>query len=78
MNDGESRASRGMKPIWYFVGCLLVLIGGIITGTGIYNLSSPPARSTAAAELHTDVWWGAAILLFGAVLFLFNRNATVE
>ena len=78
MNDGETKASTGMKPIWYFVGCLLVVIGGIIAGTGIYNLASPPVRKTAVAELHTDIWWGAVILLFGVILFLFNRNTTVE
>jgi hypothetical protein len=31
-----------MKPIWYFVGLILAIIGAIVLGAGISLLFSPP------------------------------------
>jgi len=41
-----------MRPIWYFVGLLLTIIGVMILGAGVYDLFFPPARQTILAEMH--------------------------
>jgi len=54
-----------MIPVWFFVGLILLIYGVLILGTGIYGLRHPPA--TALAYLHPAVWWGALLILVGAL-----------
>ena len=63
-----------MKPIWYFVGLILTIMGAIITLTGIYQLVNPPEKSTVLASTHPDVWWGALMTAFGLVMYLKTRK----
>ena len=67
-----------MKPIWYFVGLLLSIVGAVILITGIYEIIRPPLRQTIMYELHTAVWWGAIMLIIGLLFFLKYRAAKVE
>ena len=53
--------------IWLFIGVLLLIYGGLITGAGIFHLFNPPERQTVLAQLHAPVWWGALLLILGAV-----------
>jgi hypothetical protein len=57
----------GMVSIWFFVGILLLAYGVLITGSGIAEFVSPPARTVVLAELHAGVWWGALLIALGAV-----------
>ncbi len=57
----------GMISIWYFIGILLLIYGVLITGSGLYELVSPPARPVVLFELHAGVWWGGFLLVLGAV-----------
>jgi hypothetical protein len=65
---------RGSRiAIWFFIGVLLVVYGGMILGYGIYEWASGnyPA-GVQLTELHTPVWWGAlleALGIFYAVKF---------
>jgi hypothetical protein len=56
----------GMVSIWFFVGILLLAYGVLITGSGLYEFVSPPARTVVLAELHAGVWWGAILVVLGA------------
>mgnify|MGYP006278368429 CR=1 FL=1 len=69
---------QGMKPIWYFVGIALLVIGGIIMLTGIYYLFNPGESSTVLAELHPDLWWGAIMVIVGIVFIVKNKDVVVE
>ena len=55
-------------PIWFFIGCLLLVYGIIIFGTGLYFLIFPPpvAQQVALFYLHADVWWGGLLVVLGA------------
>jgi hypothetical protein len=53
-----------MLPVWFFIGVILLIYGVIICGTGIYELSHPPA--TVLAHLHAPIWWGAIMAVAGA------------
>jgi hypothetical protein len=53
--------------IWFFIGLLLAVYGVLILGAGLYSLSSPPERTVVLAYLHAEIWWGALLLVLGAV-----------
>ncbi|MHB9040150.1 MAG: hypothetical protein ACYC4T_05805 [Melioribacteraceae bacterium] len=67
-----------MKPIWYFVGLILLTMGGIIFLSGIYLLIDPPTVKTVLSETHPDIWWGAVMILFGLLLYLKNRKVIIN
>jgi hypothetical protein len=53
-------------PIWFFIGVLLLIYGGMIFGYGIYEWQTatyPPL--VQLTELHTPVWWGGVLALLG-------------
>ena len=66
-----------MKPIWYFVGLFLLINGIIVTAAGVADYLNPPAQTTVLADLHPGIWWGAIILVSGALFLLFNRKKTL-
>jgi hypothetical protein len=57
----------GMIPIWFFIGALLLAYGFLILGAGIYELASPPEHPVVLAELHAGIWWGALLIVLGAI-----------
>jgi hypothetical protein len=67
-----------MKSIWYFVGLLLTVLGGIITLTGVYLLLVPPDQPKMFSHLHPDLWWGAIMVVSGLVFLLLNRRASAQ
>jgi hypothetical protein len=54
-------------PIWFFVGSLLLWYGVLITGAGIYTYFRPPEHPVTLAYLHAGIWWGALLIVLGAV-----------
>ncbi len=66
-----------MKPIWYFVGVLLVIMGGIITAEGVRLVLSPSGKETVLGSTHPDIWWGGFMFLAGLAFVLRNRKRRV-
>ena len=66
-----------MKPIWYFVGLMLIVISVIVLGAGVYLLVSPPERPTVLAEIHPNLWWGVVLLVVGLIFVLKNRKTVL-
>ncbi len=67
--------------IWFFIGLLLLVYGVLILGAGLYHLVNPPPADLALRELHSDLWWGALLILIGGfycVKFRPSRTATGE
>ena len=58
---------KQMISIWFFIGLLLLVYGAIIMSVGMWELFSPPAHPPVLAELRPSLWWGALILILGAV-----------
>jgi divalent metal cation (Fe/Co/Zn/Cd) transporter len=67
-----------MKTIWYFVGLLLVIMGAVITSSGVYSLINPPAQPKVLSQLHPDLWWGLVMIVAGLIFLLTNWKKTVE
>lgn len=52
--------------IWFFIGISLAVNGALILAAGLYQWVKPPAHpGIVLFHLHANVWWGAALLLFG-------------
>jgi hypothetical protein len=66
-----------MKPIWYFVGLILLSMGSLVFLTGIYLLIDPSSRQTVLSGTHPNIWWGTIMILFGGIMFLKTKNQTV-
>ena len=57
-----------MISIWFFIGLSLAGNGALILGAGIYQLVKPPLQpGVVLFELHANVWWGALLLVIGAL-----------
>lgn len=63
-----------MKSIWYFVGLMLLVMGGLVLIAGCIELISPSPRVTVLAEYHPGIWWGAVMVVSGIVFYAKNRK----
>jgi len=69
----EPKEQKKMKPIWYFVGLVLLTMGVLVFLTGIFMLVFGVRSPTALASLHPNIWWGAIMIVAGVVFFFKNR-----
>lgn len=60
----------GFISIWFFIGVLLTAYGLLITGTGLYELASPPPNPPVLFTLHASIWWGIVLLVIGLIYFI--------
>ena len=67
-------SDHNMKSIWYFVGLILLVMGGIILLSGIGLLIYPPETKTVLSEIHPNLWWGGIMCVFGGGLYLKMRK----
>ena len=60
-------SERGIS-IWFFIGICLLVIGGLICGTGIYELFLPPPleHRVVLYQLHANLWWGGLMFALAA------------
>lgn len=69
---------KKMKPIWYFVGLMLSVMGAVVLISGIMNYSDAEVSKTVLSELHPALWWGVVMIVAGAIFLLANRKTTVD
>ena len=54
--------------IWFFIGVVLVVYGGLIFGYGLYEWAAGSYPSgVELTELHTPVWWGGVLEILGII-----------
>lgn len=59
--------------IWFFIGVLLAIYGGIIMVAGIADWNT--TGHVVLANLHVNVWWGALLLVIGGIYsYVFAPN----
>jgi hypothetical protein len=58
---------KGFISIWFFIGSLLAVYGVLILGAGLNEIANPPANPVILSNLHAAIWWGALMLILGAV-----------
>jgi uncharacterized membrane protein YdbT with pleckstrin-like domain len=69
---------KKMRPIWYFIGLMLSVMGLVVVITGMVNYASPEDAKTVLADLHPEFWWGAIMIVAGLIFLLANRKASVD
>jgi hypothetical protein len=67
-----------MKPIWFFVGLVLVVMGGVILISGLYDLFARVESKTVLSHLRPGIWWGGLMVGAGLIFILANKNVTVD
>ena len=68
-----------MKPIWFFVGLILLVMGGVILLSGLYGLFFRPlGPAKVLGSLHPDVWWGGFMVVCGLFFLLVRRREPVS
>ena len=55
----------GHISIWFFIGVLLTIYGGLIAAYGVFELITGHTANVVLANLHAPVWWGGLMLLLG-------------
>ena len=65
---------KGMRPIWYFVGWFLLMIGGLLILAGIYGLFFPISNTSVLGELHLNLWWGGLMAIVGLIFIIRNKD----
>jgi len=63
-----------MKPIWYFVGLILVTMGAVINLAGLADLFRAGGGEKVLGSLHANIWWGELMVIVGALFVYFNRK----
>ncbi len=71
MTENENQ----MKPIWYFVGLILLIVGFIVLAAGIYYLFVPDHHPIELTGLHINIWWGIILMIGGSVMAYANRKS---
>ena len=75
--SGEEQ-TKGMRPIWFFVGLVLMCIGAVLVVAGIYYLINPAPNVSAVAELHPNLWWGGVMLVAGAIFLYTSKDVRIH
>ncbi|RKY85091.1 hypothetical protein DRQ09_07740 [candidate division KSB1 bacterium] len=70
--------TKKMRPIWYFVGWVLLLCGILVVMAGVYGLFAPVPNESVVGYLHPDLWWGAIMIFVGLIYILTNRKVRIE
>lgn len=65
-----------MKPIWYFVGWMLLVIGILVVIAGFMNLFTQSENIKMTSYLHPDLWWGGLIVISGIFYILKFKKQT--
>ena len=58
---------RATMSIWFFAGVMLLAYGVVILAAGVWELGHPLAHPPTLARLHAPIWWGAVLVIAGAV-----------
>jgi hypothetical protein len=53
------------------MGLLFAILGGLLAGFGLFSDRSIYRRSL---DINVNLWWGLAMLLFGALMIYFGRG----
>jgi hypothetical protein len=70
--------AAGMKPIWYFVGWILVTTGVLVILGGVSDELGLTSSDVRLGSTYANFWWGAVMVIVGIVYIRANRNKYVS
>ncbi|AMV37071.1 hypothetical protein [Planctomyces sp. SH-PL62] len=57
------------------IGLLFLSLGGLMTGFGAVTHFTNPGMYAKSLDINVNLWWGLAMIVFGALMFHFGRRA---
>ena len=73
-----SGKTEGLKNIWYFVGIVLTVMGGLVLLAGIIDALSSVSAKTVLADLYPGIWWGGLMVVTGLIFLVKNKGKVVD
>ena len=73
-----SEKTEGLKTIWYFVGTVLTVMGGLVLLAGIIDAFSSASAKTVLGDLYPGIWWGGLMVATGLIFIIKNKGKVVE
>jgi hypothetical protein len=73
-----SEKTEGLKTIWYFVGIVLTVMGGLVLLAGIIDAFSSVSARTVLAYLYPGIWWGGLMVVTGLIFLWKNKGKVVD
>ena len=67
-----------MRPIWFFVGIVLIAMGSLVILADILTFFNPFYVKPVLAELHAGIWWGGIMIIFGIIFLIYNKGITLD
>jgi len=64
--------------IWFFIGVMLTIYGGMILAYGIYELVAGITDQVVLAYLHAPIWWGGGLAVLGLFYLVKFRPGNAE
>jgi drug/metabolite transporter (DMT)-like permease len=55
------------------IGLLFAILGALLV---VYGLASNPAIYRRSLDININLWWGLAMLLFGALMIVLGRRGS--
>jgi hypothetical protein len=74
----EKNQIKGRRPIWYFVGWMLLTIGGLIVIAGILSFFHDLTNTSVVNGTHPDLWWGGFIFLVGVFYIWKHKSVRID
>jgi hypothetical protein len=63
-----------MRSIWWFVGLMLLAMGCVVLGAGLYGYITAAPQHTVLAHLHPALWWGVIMVVGGGIFVIVGRR----
>lgn len=57
------------------IGLLFLSLGGLLAGFGLVTHFTNPTIYARSLDINVNLWWGLAMVAFGAAMFHFGRRA---
>jgi len=73
-----SEKIKDLKTIWYFVGIVLTVMGGLVLLSGIVDAFRSASEKTVLADLCPGIWWGGIMAATGLIFLVKNKDKVVE
>ena len=74
----EQSRKTGRRTIWYLVGWMLFVIGGLIFIAGLVGLFVMLPSTSVVEHTRPDLWWGGFITLVGVFYIWKYSGVRVE
>jgi multisubunit Na+/H+ antiporter MnhG subunit len=59
------------------IGLLFLILGALLSLYGLLTLNDAAVYAKSLGD-NINLWWGACLLVFGAVMFFYGRRATAQ